>query len=59
MCGVKTVTECHRVLEAFLAPKTGDFGSVMSLYLSFCLRQLCSPFFSFFWFVPGFVEVER
>jgi hypothetical protein len=31
---------------------------VMSLYVYFCLRQFCLPLFCFFWFVPGFVEVD-
>jgi hypothetical protein len=30
----------------------------MSLFYSFYLREFCSPLFGFFWFVPGFVEVD-
>jgi len=32
---------------------------VMSLIHSFSLWQFSSPFFSFFWLFPGFVEVDE
>jgi hypothetical protein len=31
----------------------------VSLYLNFRIRQFYLPLFSFFWFVPGFVEVDQ
>ena len=31
----------------------------MSLPYSLHLQQFCSPLLSFFWFVPGFVEVDQ
>jgi len=31
----------------------------MSLLYVLCLRQFCSPLFSFFRLVPGFVEVDK
>jgi len=35
--------------------KLGHFGVAVSLFYSCRLRQFCSPLFSFFWLVPGFV----
>ena len=40
----------------FSAREKGDFECVLSLFHSFCLRQFCSPLFSFSWLVPGFVK---
>ena len=31
----------------------------MAFFYNFCLRQLCSPLLSLFWFVPGFVESDQ
>ena len=41
------------------AREEGGFLSVMSLFLSSCLLQFCSPLFGFFQLVPGFVEFDQ
>ena len=45
--------------SVFQLLKEVTFGSVLSLFCSFFLRQLCSPLFGFFWFAPGFVEAHQ
>ncbi len=40
-------------------PKMGHFRSVLSLFYSFRLRQLCPPIIGLFQLVPGFVEFDK
>ena len=46
-------------LGYFSAPERSGFSILPSLFKIFHLCKFCSPLFSFFWFVPGFVEVDQ
>jgi hypothetical protein len=54
----KGTSGCSPVVH-ILRVYIGYFVGAMSLCHSFCLGKFCSPLCSFFWFVPGFVEVDH
>ena len=41
-----------------LCTEKSNFSTVLSLFKIFNLFQLRSPYFGFFWLIPGFVEVD-
>jgi hypothetical protein len=51
--------DVSRKSDLLLARKLRLFFGDISLFCRFCLRQLYLPLFGFFWFVPGFVEVDQ